>query len=161
MLDIGRKSRQIPPALRRALEIRDGGCRWPGCGLRFIDGHHIESWALGGHTRLSNLISLCRTHHRAVHEEGFKVKLNADGTARFWDRTGWPLPDRPPPCRAGPNALERLIAENRKHGIDPDGIALARSLLRGGTARGSGGGPGTGSGDDEDPLTRAWEALDR
>jgi hypothetical protein len=74
ILDLGRKTRTLSPALRRALEIRDGGCRFPGCGLRFTEGHHIVHWEDGGETRLSNLVSLCRRHHRAVHEEGFRVE---------------------------------------------------------------------------------------
>jgi hypothetical protein len=44
LLDVGRKTRTIPPALRRALEVRDRGCCFPGCGLRFTDGHHILDW---------------------------------------------------------------------------------------------------------------------
>jgi len=64
-LDVGRKTRSIPPALRRALKSRDRGCRFPGCThIRHVDGHHIEHWANGGATRLSNLVSLCRFHHR-------------------------------------------------------------------------------------------------
>ncbi len=95
ILDIGRKTRTIPPALRRALYLRDGGCRFPGCGVRFTEGHHVEHWALGGRTELANLISLCRFHHRAVHEEGFEVRRTRNGDFRFFDRTGWPLPQRP------------------------------------------------------------------
>ena len=52
VLDVGRRTRTVPPALRRALEVRDRGCRFPGCGLRFTDAHHIVHWADGGETRL-------------------------------------------------------------------------------------------------------------
>ncbi len=70
-LNVGRKTRTIPPALRRALKSRDQGCVFPGCThKRYVDGHHIEHWADGGETKLSNLVSLCRFHHRAVHEGG-------------------------------------------------------------------------------------------
>jgi len=73
-LDVGRKTRVIPPALRRALKRRDGGCRFPGCThTRFVDGHHIEHWADGGETRLDNLVSLCRQHHRLLHEGGYGI----------------------------------------------------------------------------------------
>ena len=65
----------MPPSIRRALDHRDGGCRFPGCGLRFCDAHHITHWADGGETRLDNLVLLCRRHHRAVHEEGFRVEF--------------------------------------------------------------------------------------
>ena len=78
VLDVGRKTRTVPPAIRRALDHRDGGCRFPGCGLRFCDAHHIKHWADGGETRLDNLVLLCRRHHRAVHEEGFAVEMVED-----------------------------------------------------------------------------------
>ena len=74
-LDVGRKTRTIPPALRRALQTRDHGCRFPGCNARRCDAHHVRHWADGGRTRLDNLVLLCRRHHRAVHEEGFSVRL--------------------------------------------------------------------------------------
>ena len=82
VLDVGRKTRTVPPAIRRALDHRDGGCRFPGCGLRFCDAHHIKHWADGGETRLDNLVLLCRRHHRAVHEEGFRVEIaqSTEGT---------------------------------------------------------------------------------
>ncbi|MEX2527505.1 MAG: DUF222 domain-containing protein, partial [Gemmatimonadota bacterium] len=96
-LHIGRRTRTIPPALRRALELRDGGCRFPGCGLRFTDAHHIIHWADGGDTSLGNLTLLCRHHHRSLHEDGFRVRRLPNGRLRFYDRTGWPLPDCAPP----------------------------------------------------------------
>src|SRR5881398_2072040 len=79
ILEVGARTRTIPPALRRALHHRDRGCRFPGCGLRFGQGHHIRHWAHGGPTTLSNLALLCRRHHRAVHEEGYQVERQPDG----------------------------------------------------------------------------------
>lgn len=74
VLDVGRKTRVIPPSIRRALKQRDGGCRFPGCcNTRFVDGHHIKHWADGGATRLDNLVLLCRHHHRLLHEGGYYV----------------------------------------------------------------------------------------
>jgi len=71
-LDVGRSTRSIPRAIRRALRHRDGGCRFPGCTqTRYVDGHHVVHWAHGGPTALDNLVLLCRFHHRAVHEGGF------------------------------------------------------------------------------------------
>ena len=70
VLDVGRKTRTIPPALRRALAARDRRCRFPGCTARRCDAHHVRHWAHGGATRLDNLVQLCRRHHRAVHEGG-------------------------------------------------------------------------------------------
>jgi hypothetical protein len=60
ILDVGRRRRTIPPAIRRALEVRDRGCRFPGCGSRFCDAHHVVHWADGGETRLDNLALVCR-----------------------------------------------------------------------------------------------------
>jgi hypothetical protein len=83
-LDIGRKTRSIPPALRRAMNARDQGCRFPGCcNSKYVDGHHIEHWANGGATRLGNLVSLCRFHHRQVHEGGIEIQILDDGALRF------------------------------------------------------------------------------
>jgi hypothetical protein len=60
VLDVGRRTRAISPALRRALEHRDAGCRSPGCGNRLCDAHHVEPWAEGGATSLANTLLLCR-----------------------------------------------------------------------------------------------------
>jgi hypothetical protein len=83
-LDIGRKTRAVPPAMQRALRSRDHGCRFPGCTHdRFVDAHHIRHWANGGKTSLDNLVLLCRRHHRLVHEGGFGVERIADGAIQF------------------------------------------------------------------------------
>ena len=85
-LSIGRKSRTIPPAIRRAVRARDDGCRFPGCTHRsFLDGHHIEHWADGGETGLDNLVQLCRHHHRLVHEGGFHCGKDEQGKLQFRD----------------------------------------------------------------------------
>ena len=88
-LDVGRRTRVIPPSIRRALRRRDGGCTFPSCSnTRFVDGHHIEHWADGGETRLDNLVSLCRFHHRLVHEGGYYIVR--DGAAfRFFRGDGF------------------------------------------------------------------------
>jgi hypothetical protein len=89
VLDVGRRTRTIPPAIRRALEVRDGGCRWPGCNLRFTAAHHVEHWAEGGETRLGNLLLLCSFHHRKVHEGGWRALYNEkDDTALFFGPKG-------------------------------------------------------------------------
>jgi hypothetical protein len=71
VLDVGRKTRTIPAALRRALEHRDGGCTWAGCDapLSWCDAHHIIHWANGGDTTLENTRLLCRKHHTATHND--------------------------------------------------------------------------------------------
>ena len=96
VLDVGRKTRTIPPAIRRALSTRDRRCRFPGCDSRCCDAHHVRHWADGGATRLNNLLLLCRRHHRAVHEEGFTVELSENGDVRFFRPGGRPFPDAPP-----------------------------------------------------------------
>ena len=83
ILDVGRRTRTISPALRRALATRDRQCRFPGCQNRRCDAHHVQHWADGGPTRLDNLVLLCRRHHRAVHEEGFRITRDASGDAQF------------------------------------------------------------------------------
>lgn len=89
-LNVGRKTRSIPPALHRAMKSRDRGCcRFPGCpNTRYLDGHHIQHWAHGGETKLSNLVSLCRFHHRQVHEGNVVVLTLDDGAIRFVTPTG-------------------------------------------------------------------------
>jgi hypothetical protein len=92
-LAIGRRTRTITPALRRAVKRRDAGCRFPGCtNTRFVDAHHIRHWADGGETRLDNLVSLCRHHHRLIHEGGYRVKRMIDGAFVFYDPRGLVVP---------------------------------------------------------------------
>ncbi|HEX4755754.1 MAG TPA: HNH endonuclease signature motif containing protein, partial [Candidatus Dormibacteraeota bacterium] len=57
--------------------------RFPGCDRppEWTDGHHIEHWADGGPTEIGNLVSLCRRHHRVVHERGWRIQLDAQGVA--------------------------------------------------------------------------------
>ena len=169
-LALGRKTRTIPPAIRRALYLRDGGCRFPGCGVRFTQGHHVKHWALGGKTELANLVSLCRVHHRGVHEDGFEVRRTRDGDFRFFDRQGWPLPQRPRAtgvgqvvgsrfevARRGENGSRgqspRTLEEtNRKLGIDPKWHAAA--------ARFSGNVDDPRNHELRDLMFRAMDALD-
>jgi hypothetical protein len=78
VLDVGRRTRAIPTAIRRALWIRDQGCRFPGCANdRFLHGHHVKHWLHGGPTALDNLVLLCSFHHQQVHEGGFTLSLSA------------------------------------------------------------------------------------
>jgi hypothetical protein len=97
VVEIGARTRTIPPSLRRVLNHRDRGCRFPGCGLPFTQGHHIRHWAHGGPTTLSNLTSLCRRHHRSVHEDGFQVERLPNGELAFRRPDGRLLPYVPPP----------------------------------------------------------------
>ncbi len=97
VVSVGRKTRTIPPHIRRALEERDRGCRYPGCGGRFTEAHHVRHWADGGETSLANTVLLCRRHHRLVHEGRVRMALDAKGQAVFFTRGGKMLGSVPPP----------------------------------------------------------------
>jgi hypothetical protein len=92
-MDIGRKRRTVPAALKRALWARDQHCRFPGCThSRFVDAHHLQHWAQGGETRLDNLMLLCDHHHRLVHEGGFQVFVDHEGNHAFRRPDGRAVP---------------------------------------------------------------------
>jgi hypothetical protein len=79
-VDAGAKTRTIPRRMRRAVVARDRGCRFPGCTQqRFVDVHHVVFWADGGRTEPTNLVCLCRFHHRLVHEGGYRLDVTELG----------------------------------------------------------------------------------
>ncbi len=135
VLGVGRKRRTVPPALRRALDHRDKGCRFPGCGCRYTDAHHVTHWADGGETKLDNLVLLCRRHHRAVHEEGVRVEMtesstetgaetgteggSADGPVRFFHPDGRAIPVVPDPPHLPAEPTRELVRAQKKRGITP------------------------------------------
>jgi hypothetical protein len=129
-LNVGRKTRSIPPALHRALKSRDRGCcRFPGCpNTRYLDGHHISHWAHGGETKLSNLVSLCRFHHRQVHEGRVEVHVLDDGAIRFTAPNGRSfdstLPDHTQPLAD----WHQLVATHEEQGIHIDRHTAAARL---------------------------------
>jgi hypothetical protein len=91
-LNVGRKQRLVPTALKRALEARDRGCQFPGCHHdRWLDAHHIQHWADGGETSLDNLVLLCTHHHALVHEGGFRLEQSGDGSYFFARPDGRPV----------------------------------------------------------------------
>src|SRR5262245_6305099 len=118
VVEVDARTRTIPPAIRRALHHRDRGCRFPGCGVRFGQGHHIRHWAQGGPTTLSNLATLCRRHHRAVHEEGYEVERRPDGALQFRRPDGRLLPEVPPPPEVALNPVKMLRARHEAEGLD-------------------------------------------
>ena len=121
-LSVGRKKRAVPPAMRRAVQTRDGGCRFPGCERRrFLDAHHIVHWAHGGETSKDNLIMLCRHHHRLVHEGGAHLSGCADAPVLRMSN-GAVVRAGPPRARGDTSELFEL---NRRHDIGP------RTLLAG------------------------------
>jgi hypothetical protein len=116
--EVGARTRAIPPALRRALQHRDHGCLFPGCGVPFGDGHHVRHWAAGGPTTLSNLAMLCRRHHRAVHEEGYQIVRQPDGALEFYRPDGrlvLEVPAAPSVPRDPANALRGVHVARGLH----------------------------------------------
>jgi hypothetical protein len=114
-LSVGRKTRTVPPALRRALRTRDSTCRFPGCDQhRFLHAHHIDHWVRGGRTDLSNLIHLCAHHHRLLHEGGYRIKRRVRGGLCFRrpDGRAVPLvPSRPS------GSVEDVVSRNRARAL--------------------------------------------
>jgi hypothetical protein len=123
LLDVGRSTRSIPSAIARALWLRDGGCRVPGCGRRrHLHGHHIQPWAEGGPTRLSNLVLVCPAHHRMIHEGKLSTELRA-GKITFVNRRG-PLLESPPSAATGHDLEElELFLRDAELYIDPSTAA--------------------------------------
>ena len=112
-LGVGRRSRRIPPWLKRMVSERDEGCRYPGCGrTRWTHAHHIEHWANLGPTDLENLITLCGFHHRMVHNEGWELRGSPNGQVEWIHRTGWTLE----PARRLPQS--QVSIDEKLHYID-------------------------------------------
>ena len=97
-LDLGRRTPVVPASLRRAVVVRDSGCRFPRCDRPhgWCDAHHVVNWANGGPTSLSNLLLLCRRHHRLVHQGGFGLRMEG-GIPMFSRPDGSHLKERAPP----------------------------------------------------------------
>ena len=127
--EVGARTRTIPPAIRRALHHRDQGCRFPGCGSRLGQGHHIKRWAHGGPTTLSNLATLCRRHHRAVHEEGYQLERRGDGELVFRWPTGLVLAVVSPPPTIPDDAVDTLCAQDDALGLHIDAHTSTPSWL--------------------------------
>ena len=100
-LEVGRTSRVVQPAQRTALAVRDGGCVFPDCDrpLAWCEAHHLRHWLHGGPTDLANLALVCRAHHRAVHEGGWRLTRGPDGRL-----TATPPHRRHPAARRHPTA---------------------------------------------------------
>jgi hypothetical protein len=119
-LNIGRRARSIPPAIRRALMLRDRGCAFPGCThTAFLHGHHIEHWLHGGETSLENLVMLCTTHHHLVHEGGWTVTAGSDGSFTFHSPIGRPLALEPRELAEDSRDWLREWAYRRKLDLGP------------------------------------------
>jgi hypothetical protein len=122
-LSVGRRTRVVAPALRRALRSRDGGCRFPGCThAHFLHAHHVRHWARGGPTELGNLVQLCSHHHRLVHEAGFRVECAGSGSFVFRCPDGRLISPAPPQRPARGVGIER---RNRGAGLVIDDMTCA------------------------------------
>jgi hypothetical protein len=105
-LDVGRTKRLVVGALRKALNLRDGGCAFPGCDrpARWAQGHHIVHWADGGPTSLHNSVLLCGHHHRLIHRGEWQVRMADDGLPLFL-----------PPAFIDPQRRPRRNTYHRRH----------------------------------------------
>jgi hypothetical protein len=120
-LNVGRKTRAISAPLRRFLNARDKGCRFPGCtNTRFIHAHHIKHWAQGGETKPSNLVSLCSFHHRKVHEGGMRVEVLDDGAVCFIRPDGTAIDSVAQGCTQPLSDWTEIPQFHREHGIHID-----------------------------------------
>jgi len=100
-LDVGRASRTVPTAIRRAVVLRDGGCGFPGCSVpaRWCEIHHVIAWADGGPTSVGNCVALCGRHHRLIHHSDWHIDMT-DGIPQF----------HPPPWLGGSSRRNPLHA---------------------------------------------------
>jgi len=127
VLDVGRRTRRLSPRLEKSLLVRDRCCRFPGCSrAAMLDAHHIEHWVEGGATKLDNLVRLCRTHHRSVHEGGWSVRRTGEGEIGFWNPAGRAVDrsGRLPETRAE-EAHAALESEHRAQGLEVQPEQLA------------------------------------
>ena len=128
-LNVGRKTRTISAPLRRLLNARDKGCRFPGCcNTRFIDAHHVEHWANGGETKPSNLVSLCRFHHHAVHEDGICIQKLDDGALRFVKKNGTAVDSIVPGFTQPPGDWRQLPAGTSTYRYRGDRMDLGMAI---------------------------------
>ena len=118
VLNVGRKTRAIPPSIRRALQIRDHGCRFPGCcESRYVDAHHVQHWCDGGETRLDNLVLLCRHHHRLLHQDGYEIVKHGGQQFEFLTPNGDAMPTAMAPqfAAAAEDMANEILVIEREH----------------------------------------------
>ncbi|MDQ3037670.1 MAG: HNH endonuclease [Myxococcota bacterium] len=114
VVEIGARTRVVSGSRRRALQLRDRGCRFPGCTNHWwLDAHHLEHWAHGGATTMSNLVLLCPAHHRLVHEGGFSIVRSDAGGLEVRRPDGVLVPDLPAPESSASADTLRLVTGAR------------------------------------------------
>ncbi len=156
-LSVGRKTRTVPTAIKRALQARDKACVFPGCHhKRFVDAHHVKHWSAGGETSLDNLMLLCSHHHRLVHEGGFRIERDYQNHWFFQRPDGRAVPS------CGYRA-EDMIDDNIDDGIGDkigNGIGELSELINHPSAEGLLSGAKTFSHPDEFVRRRTrWPSL--
>jgi Domain of unknown function (DUF222)/HNH endonuclease len=120
LLESRRRRRTVTTLQRRALRLRDQGCRFPGCTSQRVDGHHVVPWSMGGSTTMANLCSLCRRHHTYVHEYGFRVQSTTGGGFRFLRPDGVEVIEVLPAPRLERDPVDDLRAAHRAAGLAID-----------------------------------------
>jgi hypothetical protein len=109
VLDVGRSHRVVSDTQFRALLLRDQGCRAPGCGSRTgLEAHHLEHWADGGNTDMTNLVLLCRRHHHLHHDGVITIDAGPNNTLTFRRADRTPIPHNPHPTDAVPDGVTPL-----------------------------------------------------
>ena len=106
-LDVGRRYRTETPAIRRALEARDQGCRFTGCGMpaAWTTAHHLRPWSEGGTTSLKDTALLCFVHHHYyIHLLGWTITGDPNATLRFTHPSKCLTLDSPLPSQNQPRA---------------------------------------------------------
>jgi hypothetical protein len=113
---VARNSEAIPAQIRRMVERRDRGCRFPDCRAtwRQLHVHHIVHVADGGTHDPDNLLVLCSFHHlRYVHRLGWQPALDgATGRATWTNtRTGTEMSTMPHGTRPRPARDPQLLPD--------------------------------------------------
>jgi uncharacterized protein DUF222 len=105
-LDVGRASRTVPTAIRRAVIVRDRGCAFPGCSVpaRWCDIHHVVHWADHGPTSIGNCVALCGRHHRLLHHSDWRIDMTS-GIPEFHPPAWLGGPPRRNPLHLAPSLI--------------------------------------------------------
>ncbi|MBD3646024.1 MAG: DUF222 domain-containing protein, partial [Pseudomonadales bacterium] len=122
VLNVGRRQRSVPPAIEKAVRVRDQGCcRFPGCcRTKWTQMHHIVHWSLGGETSLDNLVTLCRRHHRLLHDGEYRIHKDEGRDLVFINRNNEIIKRSLYPQFPGVQRCDELERENRRRGLEID-----------------------------------------
>jgi Domain of unknown function (DUF222) len=129
-LDVGRATRTVPAAIRRAVVVRDRGCAFPGCSVpaRWCEIHHVVHWADNGPTSVGNCVVLCGRHHRLIHHFDWRIEM-ATGIPEFHPPPWLGGPPRRNPLHTTPE-LTRVDNSRNKTPVTVAGARAVRSQIR-------------------------------